>query len=142
MPALLKITVNDVAHVNVFIQQGAYAALTGPQQCLAEMLKEDDRRREMVCRRLNGIEGVHCPRPEGTIYAFPDVSAFGRPTAQLAEEILEETYVVMEAGTFYGQSGEGHLRLCFGAEPYDRIEEAMNRLDRYFQKRPARQARR
>jgi aspartate aminotransferase len=142
MPALLKITVNDVAHVNVFIQQGAYAALTGPQQCLAEMLKEDDRRREMVCRRLNGIEGVHCPRPEGTIYAFPDVSAFGRPTTQLAEEILEETYVVMEAGTFYGQSGEGHLRLCFGAEPYDRIEEAMNRLDRYFQKRPARQARR
>ncbi|MEX2122845.1 MAG: pyridoxal phosphate-dependent aminotransferase [Woeseia sp.] len=134
MPALQKITVNDVAHVNVFIQEGAYAALTGPQHCLAEMLKEDDRRRELVCRRLNGIHGIVCPRPQGTIYAFPDVSAFGIPSAQLAEEILEATYVVTEAGTFYGQTGEGHLRLCFGAEPYDRIEEAMNRLNTYFQR--------
>jgi aspartate aminotransferase len=53
-----------------------------------------------------------------------------------------ESILKMEAGTFYGQSGEGHLRLCFGAERYDRIEEAMNRLDRYFRQRPVRQARR
>jgi aspartate aminotransferase len=134
MPALLKITVNDVAHVNVFIQEGAYAALSGPQDCLSEMLKEDNRRRELICRRLNEMKGVVCPRPQGTIYVFPDISSFGKPSAQLAEEILEETYVVTEAGSFYGQTGEGHLRMCFGAESYDRIEEAMNRLNAYFQK--------
>jgi aspartate aminotransferase len=135
MPALLKITVNDVAHVNVFIQEGAYAALTGPQECLAEMLKEDNRRRELVCRRLNEIEGVVCRPPQGTIYVFPDISSFGIPSAQLAEEILEATGVVTEAGSFYGETGDGHLRLCFGAEPYERIEEAMNRLQTYFRER-------
>ena len=135
MPAVMKITVNDVAHVNVFIQHGAYAAMTGPQDCLAGMLHEDDRRRQLMCRRLDAIDGIECPLPQGTIYAFPDVSSFGIPSAQLADEILAETYVVTEAGSFYGGSGEGHLRMCFGAEPYQRIEEAMDRLQAFFEKR-------
>jgi len=134
MPALLKITVNDVAHVNVFIQEGAYAAITGPQDCLAEMLQEDARRRDLVCRRLNEIKGIVCPSPQGTIYAFPDVSAIGKPSLQIAEEILAETYVVTEEGTFYGATGEGHLRVCFGAEPYERLEQAMDRMQAYFEK--------
>lgn len=134
MPALLKITVNDVAHVNVFIQEGAYAALTGPQDCLSVMLREDDRRRELVCRRLNEISGITCPSPQGTIYTFPDVSAIGKPSSQIAEEILAETYVVTEDGGFYGSAGAGHLRICFGAEPYERLELAMDRLQAYFEK--------
>ena len=134
MAALMKITVSDVAHVNVFIQAGAHAALTGPQDCLTQMLADDDRRRQLVCRRMNEMPGVVCPAPEGTIYAFPDVSAVGKPTSQIANEILAETYVVVEDGTFYGPTGEGNLRICFGAEPYEVIEEAMNRLHAYFEK--------
>lgn len=134
MPALMKITVNDVAHVNVFIQEGAYAALTGPQDCLAEMLQEDDRRRQLVCRRMNDMQGVVCPAPEGTIYAFPDVSAVGKPSQQIADEILAETLVVTENGGFYGPAGEGHLRICFGAESYEVIDQAMDRLQAYFEK--------
>jgi aspartate aminotransferase len=102
------------------------------------MLKEDNRRRELICRRLNEMKGVVCPRPQGTIYVFTDISSFGKPSAQRAGVKLEETYVVTEAGSFYGQTGEGHLRMCFGAESYDRIEEAMNRLSAYFQKSDAR----
>ena len=139
MLALMMITVNDVAHVNVFIQAGACAALTGPQDCRKEMLAEDDRRRQLVSRRLNEICGIDCPLPQGTIYSFPDVSAFGKPSQQIAEEILAETHVVTEAGSFYGAAGEGHLRLCFGAESYERIDEAMNRLQLYFESlKPAR----
>ena len=114
MPALLKITVNDVAHVNVFIQHGAHAAITGPQDCLTEMVNEDKRRRDLICRRLNEIEGIVCPSPEGTIYAFPDVSTFGKSSQQIAEEILAETFVVTEDGAFYGparrRSSAGLLR--------------------------------
>lgn len=133
MPALMMITVNDVAHVNVFIQAGACAALTGPQDCRIEMLAEDDRRRQLVSRRLNAIDGIQCPLPQGTIYSYPDVSAFGKPSQQIAEEILAETNVVTEAGSFYGPGGEGHLRICFGAESYERIDEAINRMQAYFE---------
>lgn len=132
MPALMMVTVNDVAHVNVFIQEGAYAAIAGPQDCVAEMLAEDDRRRKLVSERLNDIDGIDCPLPQGTIYSFPDVSAFGKPAQTIAEEILDGCGVVTEAGSFYGVTGEGHLRICFGAEPYERIEEGLTRIQEYF----------
>jgi aspartate aminotransferase len=134
IPALMQVTVNDVAHVNVFIQHGARAAIAGPQDAFHEMLAEDDRRRRLVCDRLNAIDGIVCPLPQGTIYAFPDVRAFGKPSKQIAEELLEETGVVTEDGAFYGAAGEGHLRVCFGSEPYDVLEEALDRIRGYFEK--------
>ena len=47
-------------------------------------------------------------------------------------DILNQTHVVVESGGFYGKTAEGHFRVCFGAEPYARIEEAMDRLEAYF----------
>lgn len=132
MPALMKITMNDVAHVNVFIQEGAYAAITGSQDCIAEMLQVDAQKRDLVCERLNDMPGILCPKPQGTIYAFPDISATGKTAQQIADEILANSHVVTEAGTFYGKAGEGHLRICFGAEPVERLEEAMDRMANYF----------
>ena len=93
--AQLKITVNDVAHVNVFIQEGAYAAITGPQDCLAEMLAEDDRRRRLVVERMNAMKNVSCGLPEGTIYAFPDVGGVGKSSSEIANELLDQAHVVV-----------------------------------------------
>ncbi|HVZ91798.1 MAG TPA: aminotransferase class I/II-fold pyridoxal phosphate-dependent enzyme [Rhizomicrobium sp.] len=132
VPAILKVTMNDVAHVNVFIQEGARAALEAPQDAVSAMVAEDLRRRDLVVRRMNQMSGVRCGAPEGTIYAFPDVSATGKPAQRVADELLERCHVVTEAGTFYGPAGEGRLRVCFGAEPYERIEEALDRMARYF----------
>lgn len=135
MEAMRKISANDVTHVNVFVQEGGRAAIEGSQQCVYDMVAEDKRRRDLVCQRLNGIPGVSCPLPEGTIYAFPDFSPFGMTSEQLALDLLEKTRVAVEAGSFYGANGEGHLRICFGAESYPRIEEAMMRLEAYFSDR-------
>ena len=121
-------TMNDVAHVNTFIQDGALEALRGPQDAVAAMVHEDDRCRKMVCERLNQMSGVTCEMPEGTIYAFPDISATGRSSQDIADILLEKAHVVVEAGTFYGPAGEGRLRVCFGAEPYERIEEGLERM--------------
>ncbi|MBX7198527.1 MAG: pyridoxal phosphate-dependent aminotransferase [Rhodospirillaceae bacterium] len=132
IPAILKITANDVSHVNTFIQDGARAALQGPQDAIADMLANDKRCRDMVVARMNQMSGVKCEMPQGSIYAFPDISSTGKASQQVADEILEKCHVVTEAGTFYGAGGEGHLRVCFGAEPYERIEEAMRRMARYF----------
>ncbi|MBS7700914.1 MULTISPECIES: pyridoxal phosphate-dependent aminotransferase [unclassified Chelatococcus] len=132
MPALLKITANDVTHVNTFIQYGAHAAVTGPREILEALVADDRRKRDLTVQRLNQIPGVTCRLPEGTIYAFPDISETGIPSQQLAEMILEQTHVVVEAGSFYGPSGEGHLRICFGSESLERIDEGMARLATFF----------
>jgi len=82
--------------------------------------------------RLNQMAGVTCEWPQGTIYAFPRIAELGLPAQQLAELILEKTGVVVEAGSFYGPAGEGHLRVCFGSQSIERISEAMDRLQRFF----------
>jgi aspartate aminotransferase len=129
---ILKITTSDVTHVNTFIQEGAYAAVTGPAEILAELVQEDRAKRDIVVSRLNQMPGVICDWPEGTIYAFPDISQIGLPAQQLAELILEKADVVVEAGSFYGPAGEGHLRVCFGSQSTERVTEAMDRLQRFF----------
>ncbi len=132
MPGLLKITANDVTHVNSFIQAGALAAITGPASVLEGLVRDDLRKRDFMVQRLNQMPGVRCPYPEGTIYAFPDIRGTGLPSQTLADMILEQEAVVVEAGSFYGTTGEGHLRICFGSQSAERIAEAMDRLSRFF----------
>lgn len=129
---LMKITTNEVTHVNTFIQHGALAAVTGPEAPLRALVEGDRRRRDLVVARLNQMPGVRCAPPEGTIYAFPDIRGTGLRSDEAARRILEETGVVVESGAFYGPAGEGHLRICFGAEPEDRLALAMDRLQSFF----------
>ncbi len=128
----MKITTNEVTHVNTFIQAGAVAALNGPPEVLREMVARDRKRRDLVVSRLNQMPNVSCAPVEGTIYAFPDISATGLSAANCADRLLHETGVVVEAGSFYGAAGEGHIRVCFGCAELEVLDEAMNRMQRFF----------
>ena len=128
----MKITSNEVTHVNTFVQHGALAALTGDPAILAGMIERDRARRDLVVSRLNQMPGVSCAPVEGTIYAFPDISATGLTSQDCADRLLNETGVVVEAGSFYGAAGEGHLRVCFGCAELPVLEDAMNRMQRFF----------
>ncbi|UUO11155.1 pyridoxal phosphate-dependent aminotransferase [Alcaligenes faecalis] len=132
MPGLLKITANDVTHVNTFIQAGALEAVVGQQEALRGMIADDDAKRRLMLQRLNAMANVSCAHVEGTIYAFADVRATGVLSQELAERLLSEARVVVEAGSFYGPQGEGFLRLCFGSASYEQIEQAMDRLQLFF----------
>lgn len=123
-----RMTMNMTTHPCVFAQEGALAAVTGPQQSLRAMIEEDERRRDLVVASLGDIPGINCAVPQGTIYAFPDISGTGLSSDALARQILQSAHVAVESGCFYGSMGEGHLRVCFGSEPYDRVAEAMSRI--------------
>ncbi|MGJ5620935.1 pyridoxal phosphate-dependent aminotransferase [Sulfitobacter sp. MF3-043] len=131
----MKITTNEVTHVNTFIQHGALAALTGDPAVLSGMVARDQTRRDMVVTRLNQMPGVSCAPVEGTIYAFPNITATGLSAQDCADQLLAETGVVVEAGSFYGPAGEGHLRVCFGCAELDVLTEAMDRMQRFFNAR-------
>ena len=132
MEGPLKIVASDVTHVNTFIQHGALAAIDGPAEVLSRLVDDDRVRRDLVVSRLNQMPGVSCPAPEGTIYVWPDVSATGLRSNALAERLMDEAGVVVESGSFYGSAGEGHLRLCFGAQNLRVLDEAMSRMSRFF----------
>jgi len=130
--AMLKVSTNMVTHVNTFIQYGALTAITQGEEAMTAMVAEDRARRDQVVSALNQMSGVQCAVPEGSIYAFPDIRATGRKSAELADAILEECSVVVEAGSFYGPAGEGYLRLCFGSQSEERLNEALVRLRKFF----------
>jgi aspartate aminotransferase len=132
MGPLMKITTNEVTHVNTFIQHGALAAVTGDASVLAGMVARDRARRDLVVGRLNQMPGVTCAPVEGTIYAFPNIAATGLSAQDCADRLLEETGVVVEAGSFYGDAGEGHLRVCFGCAEIDVLTDAMDRMQGFF----------
>jgi aspartate aminotransferase len=127
-----KIVTNEVTHVNTFIQAGALAAVTQGDAAVSAMVADDLQKRDIVVRAMNQMPGVTCAAPEGTIYAFPCVKDTGVGSQELADRILEQCGVVVEAGSFYGEAGEGYLRVCFGSQPAERIEEAMDRLRGFF----------
>lgn len=129
---MLKVTANEVTHVNTFIQDGALAAVTGDPGPLRHMVEDDRQKRDLIVSALNQMPGVTCASPEGTIYAFPDISATGRRSQDLADAILERCGVVVEAGGFYGNAGDRHLRVCFGSQSRDRLAEAASRLTGFF----------
>jgi aspartate aminotransferase len=137
IPALMKITANEVTHVNTFIQYGGLAAVIGGDAAVAEMVADDRVKRDKVVQALNQMPGVRCALPEGTIYAFPDISATGWSSQALADALLDQGRVVVEAGSFYGQAGEGHLRVCFGSVSHSEIDEAVGRMARFFNNLPA-----
>ncbi len=129
---LMKITANDATHVNTFIQYGGLAAVTAGDGDAVEMTADDREKRDILVRALNQMPGVRCPRPEGTIYAFPDISRTGRSSQDLADALLADARVVVEAGSFYGPAGEGHLRMCFGSVSHEELAEAVARMGRFF----------
>jgi len=131
---LMKVTTTEVTHVNTFIQHGAIAAINGPGEALADMVDIDRQNRDLVVRRLNQMPGVTCNLPQGAIYAFPDISATGLKSDVVAMRLMREAGVVVESGSFYGKSGEGHLRICFGAQPKEVLSDAMDKLQDFFNK--------
>ena len=135
IPAMLKIAMNAVSHVNSFIQDGGTAAVLGDHIHVQKMVDDDRRKRDLVVRRLNQMPGVTCAEPEGTIYAFPNITGTGLGSTEAALILLEKAQVVVEDGSFYGACGEGHLRVCFGSETAERIEQALDRMSALFNDR-------
>jgi aspartate/methionine/tyrosine aminotransferase len=108
-------------------QKAALEALTGPQDCVSDMVEEYARRREQIVTGLNKIEGFQCARPKGTFYAFPTVSKLGIPSTKVAEELLDKAAVASIPGDGFGKAGEGYLRLSF-ASSRQNIQEALTRI--------------
>lgn len=110
-----------------FTQHAGLAALTGAQEAVEATVQEYRRRRDVLVAGLNAIPGVRCQLPQGAFYAFPNVSAFGKPSAWIASYLLEEAGVAVLPGDAFGTHGEGFLRLCF-ANSLENIQIALERI--------------
>ena len=128
-----KMAVNSWSCVNTPAQFAAMAALEGPQDCVAEMVSEFDRRRLVVVDGLNALDGVSCAVPKGAFYAFPNISKTGLNSKYLASRLLEESGIATIGGPDFGILGEGYIRLSY-ANSVENIEMALARFRAFLDK--------
>ncbi len=134
--AARKLAVNSFSCVNAPAQWAAKAALEGPQDCVASMSAEFDRRRKRVVERMNAIPDVSCAVPKGAFYAFPNVSKTGWKAKPLANAILDTAHVATIGGPDFGTLGEGFIRLSY-ANSLENIDRAIDRIAGFLSQNPA-----
>jgi len=131
-----KLAVNLHSCVNAPTQYAGIAALTGPQDAVAHMRAEFDKRRKLVVEGLNKLPGVSCIIPKGAFYAFPNIKQTGWKAKSLANALLDETGVALIGGPDFGILGEGYLRLSY-ANSAENILRALERVDSFLKTRKA-----
>jgi aspartate/methionine/tyrosine aminotransferase len=112
-----------------FAQRATALAMRDPltEKALEEMVAEYSRRRDLVVDELKEIAGIECTKPEGTFYAFPDISRYGLHSAEFALKLLDGAKIAVVPGDSFGSRGEGHIRLSF-ATSRDNLATAFNRM--------------
>ena len=124
---------HSTSNVNSITQRAAVAALTGPQQCVADMLTEYKARRDQLLAWLAEEPRLRCSVPQGAFYLFPDVSDFLSPNGvrtslDFADGLLRDEHVVTTAGEAF--DAPGYVRLSY-ANSMERLREGATRLIRF-----------
>ena len=116
-------------------QWAAAEGLAGPQDEVAKMAGEFDRRRRVIIDGLNAIPGVRCVMPKGAFYAFPNISGlFGqrskngvlKSSSDVCAFLLDEARIATVAGVDFGS--DEHIRLSY-ATGLETITAGLARMD-------------
>ena len=109
-----------------FAQQAAVAALTGPRDAVAELVRTYHERQQLFIRGLREI-GLDAFEPRGTFYVFIDIRPTGVSSREFAERLLHEAHVLVYPGSYFGPAGEGFARASM-THPPARLHEALERM--------------
>jgi aspartate aminotransferase len=133
--AMAKIQGQATSNPAHIAQLAALAALTGPQDCVAEMRAAFNERRLAMVKLLRAIPRVQCREPRGAFYAFPDVSAYiGKKSpeghildddVQLCDWLVEVGKVAVVPGSGFG--APGFVRLSYACS-MENIVDGVGRL--------------
>ena len=126
-----RLVTNSVSCTASFTQKAAIEAITGPQHDSARMVNEFRKRRDIVVKGLNRIDGIECSVPQGAFYAFPNVVGTGMSSSEFADKLLEESGVAVLSGESFGRFGTGFVRISF-ANSIDNLSEALIRIEKFL----------
>ncbi len=123
--ALRRIKSNLDSGIPQAIQRMAMKAITGPQDCIPEHNRIYQTRRDRIIDALHKI-GIEAAKPRASLYIWARCPR-GYSSAEFAEDLLEQSGVVVTPGTGYGPSGEGYFRISLTL-PDDQLEKGLAHL--------------
>ena len=132
--AMSKLQSQSTSNTSSMVQRAAVAALSGSQQCVADMRADYLKLRDQILGGFKGIPGLTCTVPQGAFYVYPNVSAFLgrggiRTASELASRLLTEAHVVVVPGEAFGTNE--HIRLCYAVSS-SVIDKGVKRMKNYL----------
>jgi aspartate/methionine/tyrosine aminotransferase len=124
---MTQLATNATSCAAAFTQLAGAEGLSGSQESVERMVAEFRRRRDLIVRGLNAVEGLTCRTPQGAFYVFPNCKKVDRDSARFAAFLLNEMGVAVLSGTAFGPSGAGYLRLSY-ANSVSNLEEGLRRI--------------
>ncbi|GBQ19390.1 LL-diaminopimelate aminotransferase [Gluconacetobacter sacchari] len=114
------------------IQVAAVAALSGPQDCVAEMRALYRDRRDVLIRGLHAA-GWDVPSPEGSMFAWAPLPAAFRDmgSVDFSKLLLKEAGVAVAPGLGFGEYGEGFVRIGL-VENTQRLRQATRAIRQFM----------
>lgn len=109
-------------------QAAALEAITTDDSSTHEMVRELEKRRDMLMKGLGEIKRLKCNKPEGAFYCFVDISETGMSPATFSKRLLDEEHVATIPGEPFGS--DKHVRFSFTTSVSD-IEKGMARLKKW-----------
>jgi len=128
MTHITKMQYYVTACSNDAMQYAVLEAMEKAPNYPAQMCQEFKARRDLICDRLNAMEGVSCHIPTGAFYVFPKVDVPGMNSEEIAMALLEGG-VLCSPGSAFGEAGEGHLRFAYTIGRED-ISRGMDRVEK------------
>jgi aspartate aminotransferase len=131
--AMAKLQSQATSSPPAMTQKAAVAALTGPQDCIAEMRADYIKLRGHILAGLQTIPGINCNRPEGAFYVYPNISALlGRARvntpAEFSKRLLHEAHLAVVPGEGFGTNE--HVRISYATKQSE-LDRGLERLRKF-----------
>ncbi len=111
-------------------QYAVKPALEGPQDHIPEMNRKLQKRRDLIHKRFNEIEGFSCAKPKGAFYAFPKIELDIKDDKKFIMDVLYKKQILAVFGTGFGWEKPDHFRIVF-LPPLEVLDESLNKLEEY-----------
>lgn len=107
------------------IQIASIIALTGPDDCVKEIVSAYKERRDVLVEGLNRI-GWNIKKPKGTMFVWAEIpDQFKKMgSVEFAKMLIEEAMVAVSPGIGFGEYGDDYVRFALVENPH-RIRQAV-----------------
>lgn len=110
-----------------FIQYAGAKAISGSQACVEEMVAQYTRRRALMQKELESIQGMKAVAHKGSFCFYVNIAEYKISAEEMAKKLLVEAGVLTTPGSAFGTTGEHYLRFSF-ANAEETIAEGMQRI--------------
>ena len=115
----------STSNVCSFAQRGALAAIQGPRDCVSAMAESYNRRRQLLTKGLQAIDGITLVEPRGAFYAFPQLPESAGGSMDFCRRALEQAGLAVVPGLAFGNDRCIRLSCAVSCET---IRDGLSRL--------------